>query len=298
MKITTRTTARLSATLLLASAVSACDVPPEATGASEPDATTSVVAKTRPGTKTLVHSEEIGPGHKVEFYRLASGMTGYLETGSIDDKMILREAKDMDSLAKVFSRVAPTRAVPKAIIDADRTAQELELGMARQIAEVGPPPAPEAIAAPSPAASTAIMSEPDDITARQSSALTLLICSADVLGDNWGKDWWLNNFCKTTLAHRECDANRGSLNANWRIKHWNYTVFEGDFNEKGHTTASTRWCTWNIFYGWDCYWIADFDFDVNPRKVAVAGYTSKDGAWVNANSKSPCGHLGFVVGWD
>lgn len=293
-----KTTIRLSTTLLLAAAVSACDVQPADTaGAPAPDATMSVVAKAPPATKTLIHSMELGPDHKIEFYRLASGMTGYLETGAITDKLLLRDAKDMDSLTKVFQKVAPERQVPAAIIDADRTANALELSRARQAAEVGAPPAPEGDLTPLPQAPTT--SEPADEISTRQSALKLLICSADNLGDNWGRNWWLDNFCYTNRsAYRQCDANIGTFVNNYKIKHFNYTAFEGDFNEKGHTKAFSRFCSWNLIYGWECWWFADFDFDVNPRRIGVAGYTAKDPAWVRVESTSPCGHLGYVAGWD
>ena len=122
--------------------------------------------------------------------------------------------------------------------------------------------------------------------------------ASDAFGDSWGRNWWLDNFCYTNKsAYRQCDANLGSFVQNYKIKHFNYAAFEGDFNEKGHTSAYSRYCTWTFFYGWDCYWFADFDFDVNPRQIRFASYTG-DPSWVRVDSKSPCGHLGYVAGWD
>jgi hypothetical protein len=290
-----KTKTLLSTTLLLASAISACDVPPDTTGAPAPGATAPVVAKA--GAKpTLIHSEEIGPGHKVEFYRLASGMAGYLETGATTDTLLLRDKKGMDSLAKVFQRVAPTRQIPAALLDADRTAQELELSQARQVAEAGEPPAPEGELAPRPMMSPA--SSADDAISTQQSDLKLYICSADNFGDNWSRQWWFDNFCYTNRSqYVQCNANIGTFANNYNIKHFNYSAFEGDFNEKGHTRGMSRLCTWTIFYGWDCWWYADFDFDVAPRTVGTLGYTGSP-SWVRVESTSPCGHLGYVAGWD
>jgi hypothetical protein len=288
-----KTTIRLSAALLLASAVSACDVQP--TDTAPTPAATSAVAKAPPSDAkpTLIHSEEIGPDHKVDFYRLADGLTGYLETGSASGSQLLRDAKDMDSLAKVFQRIAPNRAIPSVLTEADRTAKEVEETRARMIAEGTMLAPPEGGPAATPALESA------DGVSTQQSDLKLLICSADAFGDSWGRNWWLDNFCYTNKsAYRHCEANIGSFIQNYKIKHFNYTAFEGDFNEKGHTKGYHWWCTWNLIYGNDCFWVQDFDFDVNPRKIGTLGYTSKDPGWVRVESTSPCGHLGVVAGWD
>lgn len=231
--------------------------------------------KPAPAQPALLYRDDLGNDHALEYHVLGPAVLAVRETMSIDngETSLLDKVGHAESLTAVFQRIHPDVAVPQILVDADRD----NVAQREQLAGM---PLPEMSALPA--------SRPT-----QSS----LTCSADYFGDNWGANWFLDNFCNTG-NFRECHTNWGWFD-DWQPTSWNnYRQFEGDFSNNGHITGYYWTCLWSLFTGTDCFWIPSMDHDLLPRHVENWTTTGSDGGWVRFSGTSQCGHLGVAFLWN
>ncbi|HEX3475801.1 MAG TPA: hypothetical protein VHT91_12295 [Kofleriaceae bacterium] len=223
-----------------------------------------------PAQPALLYRDDLGNDHALEYHVLGRGILGVRETMPIDDgeTSVLDKVGHAQSLTAVFQRIHPDVAAPQILVDADRD----NAAQREQLANV-PPPDISSLPANRPTQSS-------------------LTCSGDFFGDNWGANWFLQNFC-TTGAFRECQTNLGWFD-DWHQTSWNsYRQLEGDFSNNGHISGYSWSC--NVFA---CSWSLVVDHDVLPRNVETWSITGASGGWVRFSGTSQCGHLGVAFLWN
>jgi hypothetical protein len=220
---------------------------------------------------TLLYAKQLGPDHTVDFYEFEEGTSAVHESLSVDNGEVpfIDKATTFSSLAEAYAKLNPTALeVPAAIRQADLRTQ----------------------ARVAPAANLSVDEAPTDGSAALSHDLlsgAASTCSADAFGDNWGADWFLNNFC-ITGNFRWCKTNQGWAESGQYAHSWSrWNQFEGDFNLTGHITATGYSCSWF----WGCgLRTTIIDYDVLPRRLESWTFTGTNNHyWFRGTSQ--CGHL-------
>jgi hypothetical protein len=220
---------------------------------------------------TLVYRDDVGNDHALEYHVLSRGVLAVRETMSSDDgeTSLLDKVGHAESLSAVFQRIHPDVATPQILVDADRD----NAAQREQLASMPPP-------------------DISDLPANRPTQSSLT-CSADFFGDNWGANWFLQNFCNAG-SFRECATNWGWFD-NWHQTSWNsYRQFEGDFSNNGHISGYAWSCS--VFGA--CSWLPLVGYDVLPRHVETWSITGASGGWVRFAGTSQCGHLGVAFLWN
>ncbi len=225
----------------------------------------------------LLHAIQIEADHKVEFYEFGDGETAIRE---------------------------PDQPVPEAIVQADgRRSAMLEARAASGAPPEDSKTAPDMLTSDSAAreAAGATRSTPAIAGAAPSELATVSsaigTCSADQNNDSWGANWFLNNYC-VQGAFRDCHTNWGWYDNQGTVRSSYYRQMEGDYNVSGHTSGQYRKCVWSIFYGWECFYFTEWNYDVLPRHVEAWDHGFGDSGWVRRAGNSPCGHLQVAFEWN
>jgi hypothetical protein len=227
---------------------------------------------------TLLESIVLSEDHRIDFFELTSGGTIMREEYSMDvpTEGRLPQLQDLDGMAAVFRALRPDEAVPVALSEADardavRRRTEAENGLY---------------------ASDEMDEEADVGNEPVSTRAQTLSCSADLYGDGWGGQWFLDNYCAGGPGlYKWCWANNSGYSSGgfdvWHTLVW--TQFVGDFNRSGSFMLQHRSC--GLF---SCDWEIDVWESIPPRKVRT---------WSSTHSKqkilseSPCSHQGVVFKW-
>jgi hypothetical protein len=212
----------------------------------------------------LLHSIDLGDAHQVDFWEFADGQFAAHETLSMDSASrgvltkISGETVSL-SLSEIYRMVKPeAQAVPDVIANADL----------RAIAYRETHPAP---------AITPPMKPPSDDLTRNSGILpTEAIssagatgCSADAFGDNYGAQWFLDNFCNQG-GFQWCLTNRTSGDTGQRQSSWfKWNVMAPDFALTVNMSGGHWTCSPSIPIIGACGWVytEDFNHSVQPRQI-------------------------------
>jgi hypothetical protein len=287
-KHTTMTSLHLAGALALTFAGAGClSAPEDQTGAELEGIGQSL---------ELVHTIDEGNGHTLEFYDAGDGAVAVKEEFFASDSARLDRVPDGNySLAELYRRVRPSGEIPQGILSADVHAKSVLARLEKLHAERPEFQMPtqsqvgERLRAPAGAG---------DVEVRNDAVVS---CSADLFGDQWGKQWWIANFCQwwdgfgscssgfTTVSHVE---NVGTISASWGGgKFWQYKQFEGDFNVAGKFKiyrTGFPYPTAQVFG----------EGPVNPRKVVIWNISGGSSWQTNhASGSSPCGHAMDAVVW-
>ena len=257
----------------------------------------------------LLHSVQLEGSHRFDFLRLKDGSLATRESMDIGDGQLLsqRMKSEPTTMVDVFRFLAPNQAVPSKLIDADRRNEEARLAAAKR------PPNPHFVPPPSDLEPTGGPWSGSDLASSQQS---LLACSGDLLNDNWGAQWFLNNYCYAgpgytgTLYFQQCQVNWGwadswtehqVLEPGW-LSGFRYRQFEGDFSNSGYGDLFRWYC--DALTGWNCYWAQLVaNVVVKPRKLFEwyfwqsfdANYYNDGTNYSRWKARSPCGHLDFAA---
>ena len=266
---------RLAAVTGAMVALSGCGLEDEGAAGMDPQ------ADPQPGIHgKLLHSIDLGPGHVVRFYDFGEGGLAVREESPIDIERsggarVLGSLEPIDTLADAFRRLQPGLAVPATILEADRigaTRPAIEPEAASRL-----PERPPVLSMPG--------AEPETLAAQE--------CSGDFFGDNWGAQWFLDNFCFRwrNSGQVACQTNQFSYDSGvfFQSKGVQYQQFEGDFTVAGSQQGWHKSC--GLF---TCNWVLDFWEPVPPRKVLGWRWINKT---IHILGGSPCNHLGFVIQW-
>lgn len=260
---------------------------------------------------TLLATVTDGAEHRVQFYDFGYGVRGWSEMRLESDSSWLGDIKDEEhSLTQVYQRLRPNGAVPRAIIDADargvidtaRLAAAAPGASLTDLVQLPPNVKPLAPMPPEQAAALgngtaesnlarASKGSEDAVSSVREAAV---MCSPDELHDNWGAQWFTQNFrfgtpfvCHngfttslegTNFFSQGVQANAGP--------NYTYNDFEGDFNVAG-TTVGTRTQAPSFF-------ASLWNVTVPARHVLSFNLTGGVGSMVyHTSGSSPCGHLGY-----
>lgn len=228
----------------------------------------------------LLHSIPIGENHVLEFYEFRDGQLAVRESQPIGSTSVLDGVRDAEGLSSVFRRVRPEVVVPSAIIEAERRASKAP-AMQETLDE----------AAPLEEIRAEVEREALDREQAEPVQTRAATCSGDVLGDQWGADWFTQNHCNfacspgTWIDFSKCDTNWGYAFETARGNDWLYwRQFEGDFNVAGRIRA------WSLKPAR----VIHFDRVLPPRQMETWWYKN-NGSSSTTNvfwGDSPCGHLG------
>jgi hypothetical protein len=218
----------------------------------------------------LLEKVDVSKGHVVEFYDYGDGAVGAHEVVDIGDEILMDKIQTKPTLADIFKLAKPGAQVPRSLIDAQTRAD----------AYIAKHPKPTQITDNdllskdfAPAAKPVSSGETD--IGSTTSALTA--CSGDLLGDNWGAQWFLDNFCNEG-CFRNCPTNVTSSNWNTTYDWFKWKVMAADFNVVAHTEGRHE-C--GICASAELKW----SYDVQPRKVDIHTMTSGYHWYVNGNSR-------------
>jgi len=217
----------------------------------------------------LLATVQVSARHRVDFYDFGEGAVGAHEVVDIGDEVLLDKLTTKPTLADIFGVVKPGAEVPRSLFDAQTRADAYNRKFPRPAGAIDSPLPANTV---DPAAATPAS---DDI-GTHTSALTS--CSADLLGDNWGAQWFLNNHCNEG-CFRDCFTN--VISSNWTTtKDWfKWKVMAADFNVKAHTVGEHN-CS--ICPNWELKW----DHDVQPRQISI--HTMTSGYRWAASASSAC----------
>lgn len=245
-------------------------------------------------TAKLVHTIDEGNGHTLEFYDAGDGQVAVKEEFFAADHARLDRVPDGNyTLAELYRRVRPTGEVPASILSTDVHAKSVLARLEKLRAE-----RPE-FRMPAPAELTEKLgAAPGGVELKQGAVVS---CSADLFGDRWGAQWWIDNFCQWWDGFSHCTSgftkvshveNVPTISASWSGgKFWQYKQFEGDFNVAGKFKiyrTGYPYPTPNVFG----------QGAVNPRKVIIWNISGGSSWQTNhASGSSPCSHAMDAVVW-
>ena len=229
----------------------------------------------------LVYALEVSPGHSIQFFEFENGeRAGVLEFSNMGDKALLDSVgKEDQSLAAVFGKLRPQQQVPSRILATDqRVLQKRSLRQA---------------IVPDPTWATAEATAPRTVLGQAANGISsaAATCSADLLNDGWGGQWFKDTQCLKmcdTMFFPECNANWGWADLTAAgSDYFAYRQFEGDFAVAGTMSAYTT----GYPYPAPKYW---WTVAVPPRKVLSSSFSGSGVSWQTNHFKgdSPCGHLG------
>lgn len=244
----------------------------------------------------LLHALNLGKNHNLEFYEFSPGAYGMRETLSMDD----HEAQSVVEHADYASMVAVYRAarpdadlseIPQALVEADRV---VEAATAAAVADaknvdinvpVNDDTNNEAVAQVSAALDCS--TSHSNVAGCFDDGIPTPVpdpphaCSGDAFGDNWGAQWFLNNFCNER-NFRECVTNqRVHQSGEKNTRAFLVKEMEGDYANIGHFHGASRkstHCESSFFLDPFCTtyeFTVQWDFDMQPRQIAIM--TSTDG---------------------
>ena len=248
---------------------------------------------------TMLHRINAGPKHTIEFFQLDTGITAVRETLPIDsgEQPLVdstHRSESPFSLAEVFRLLSPRQTVPDALLRADAESEMITNDV--RLFKGWPKFSPEPDSFGLKQISTSLTSHANTVSALSATASAATqSCSSDYYGDNWGADWFKQNYCNTGQA-KTCWFNIGWGNSTRsNFKWYSYRQMEGDFNIAGHATVSYWLCTGNFITGTYCGWAVYWDEDIAPRTIQIwtLGKDWSDG--VRASGTSPCGHLDMAT---
>jgi hypothetical protein len=230
---------------------------------------------------TLLETLDFGGGHKLEFYEFEHGQTGVHETQSIENaRSLLKGIAGGSTLADVYRALKPEAEVPVALANADaRSLEFVDLI----------PEANESQLLP-----VAAEQESNDENMIQKS------CSADFFGDNYGEQWFLDNFCNEG-AFRVCDGNVPSKFFDKQSSSWlKWEVMAADFA----VGASVRGGHYYKYCDcpWGCSLCAsterfkwDFSFPIQPRRIDGWMWTTQGKRYVSGTGDAACPKIHFAL---
>jgi len=261
----------------------------QSAGANAPPSNTSAQPSSNDEVNgTLIDSVQLGNDYKVDFYDFGNGLLAARETFHRGTSApLLDQVNASKELAELYRIVKPGAAVPQSIAAADRNAAELRRQNAEQNKTRPPRPAPDQ---GPPGQSAAPLDG-------QSAAPLDLNCSGDVYGDNWGADWFLNNYCHPSSApYKDCQTNWGWHDHNYHLSNYlHYYQFEGDFNEAGAVQVAKWSCIWMLScLCWQCHWHPLGNDPLPPQNGVHWYFTDSVTDYVRGSGQSPCGHLDYA----
>ena len=228
----------------------------------------------------LVYSLEQGPEHTIQFFDFDNGeRNGVYEIMNVGDKSVLGDGTQAEghSLADIFRKLRPEQQIPERIAAADR-----RMLQARKLRQAMTPDPHWVTAEPTKAPSTLDR-------AGEGLASAAATCSADLLADGWGGQWFKDTNCLNNCdpLYFMCDANRGS--ARWSAAasdYFAYRQMEGDFAVAGRVESYTT----GFPYPAPKYW---FSTALQPRKIGTWWFSGSGVSWQTNyfTGNSPCGHL-------
>jgi hypothetical protein len=255
---------------------------------------------TRDGTQyetrvngTLVHRYDVTPEHFVEFYDIGDS---YLisEEFPVGNDSLVAPLDSSLSISQFFRALRPGVAVPFELEQAalriaavDKELQDRAANDPTLASSVIDPLTGEALEVEGAArATTSDLGAPDragtgDVSTRA------LGCSADLLNDSWGAQWFKDNHCPAFFSG--CGRDCGALNRWDVVRHYAnsnsllWVQMEGDFNLAGEMHG-----TRTGFPNPTPVWV--WDKVVPPNTVVVHRRGSGGSGTMHAYGSSPCGH--------
>jgi hypothetical protein len=229
----------------------------------------------------LLHSLELTPAHRIDFYEFADGQTALRETYKTEGARAVLQplsGKGLKTLAELYQHfAAPGTSVPSAIGEADVRAANLQRSNYAPVRPVGRRVGRGATG------DNVGRSSPADGLGQDRQAV--LECSADLFGDNWGEQWFRNNYCEPPIGtDNYCFTNDWVEVEEFTSCGLDYFQFEGDFDNGGSVRMAHESCSF-----FSCSFVEDWNGFVSPRD-AFHWYYNYPGTW-RVTGKSNCGHL-------
>jgi hypothetical protein len=253
----------------------------------------------------LVYSLTIDEGHKIDFYEYDFGASGTHETMPVGQTEALQLPDDQPrTLSELFKLVRPDADVPEALQLADQrvvAARELT----REMLAVDPNYLIDLAEREALEGSEAHLQSGGELGKVSQAAIA---CSRDVYRDQWGAEWFRQNFgrgfsngatCPAAPRNAATFSDQGTItnafsaqarHPSTRILQWKQ--MEGDFTNAGSTKgqwtvpgASTGLVMWN--------------HTVAPRTVSIDTFNAGNfgsNEWF-ASGVSPCSHLHRTIVW-
>lgn len=210
----------------------------------------------------MIHSLALSDTHTMDFYTMNEGGTLVHETASIDadEHLLTAGLPEGTTLSEIFEMVAPDQEIPQALIDADYS--DVLEGFDEAQADMGDD-----------------LNQYDDVV---DDTMSQGSCSPDYYNDNWGAQWFLNNFCNQGLI-RNCStlwprADRWGVKAKWL----SWQVMAGDFWHGARTWGEYKYsyssCNPWPFCSSTTTYRTLFDFPIQARYIdgvtfSSSGYT-------------------------
>jgi hypothetical protein len=223
--------------------------------------------------------------HVIELYEFGPGVTAVRESLAVDsgEPIMMDTLHGARSLADVFVALSPeAEEVPAAVLEADARTARVDPALV---------PPSELTRSSSEFSELSVPSGELADVGRAISGVAATTCSADVLKDGWGGDWFLGKYC-TTGSFRDCIKNKGSATVGDFSRPWaSWRQMEGDFNLPGHIAGGHWYCDSPLPGIIACGWRykVDFDYDVLPRRIEIWNWAPSSHADVRGDSQ--CGHL-------
>jgi len=246
---------------------------------------------------TMLHRIHVGPSHRIEFFQFDTGITAVRETMSVDsgERPLVDSIKHSVpfSLGEVFRQLSPREMVPHTLLRADAESEMITNDVKSYKDWPKPSLLTDSFGPNETSSSPASRSSTASTMSAASAAAQS--CSSDYYGDNWGQDWFKQNYCNTGQA-KTCWFNVGwGYSTRSNFKWYSYRQMEGDFNIAGHASVSYWLCTGNFITGSSCGWTPIADEDVAPRTITIWTFGKDWSDGVHAAGTSPCGHLDMAT---
>jgi hypothetical protein len=237
----------------------------------------------------LVYSLELKPAHRIDFYEFADGQTALREAfppGGGPAALPPLSREGVTTFGEAYQRLAtPKTSVPSVLREADVRAADLRRFNYAPVAPSG-----DNVVRTSPL-TDADVADRDQRLGEDRQALSIT-CSGDFFGDNWGAQWFRDNYCVPTSGlQNACFTNQWGHVAQLSTMGLVYQQFEGDFDNHGWVRMEHESCN---FWG-TCSWVRDFDGTVIPRDVFLWYYQTAGTRKITASSQ--CGHMGRSFYW-
>lgn len=216
----------------------------------------------------LLATVQVSEKHRVDFYDYGKGAVGAHEMVEIGDDILFDKLKTKPTLAEIFTLAKPGAEVPRALLDAQTRADAFNKQSSRVAEALDNNLPPSNVERPITPSATGNV-------ASQSQALA---CSDDLLGDSWGAQWFLDNYCNEG-CFRNCSTNVVSSNWNTTKDWFKWKVMAADFNVVAHSKGSHE-C--GICASAELIW----SHDVQPRMVSI--HTMTSGYHWYASASSAC----------
>jgi hypothetical protein len=236
----------------------------------------------------LLYSLELTPVHRIDFYEFADGQTALRETYKAGDARTVLQplsGKGLKTLTELYQHfAAPGASVPSAIREADVRAANSQRFNYAPVTPVG------RWVGRGASGDNVVRSSPvTDGLGQDRQGLSA--CSGDFFGDNWGAQWFRDNYCNPIGMENACITNHQEEVAYFTSCGLDYYQFEGDFDNIGSVRMEHESCN---FWG-TCSFITDWNGFVSPRDD-FHWYYNYPGTW-RVTGRSSCGHLDMSFSW-